>query len=175
MLGVTEKKSPLDQVVDLFVYAPLGLALTVRDELPTLIERGRTQVEAQTTLARMIGQFVVVQGQKEAEKLARRMTGAANGPAPAPGPRPSTTPSFSGDMPGPGPDSRRKTTGGNGAAPSADHLAIPGYDALAASQVVPRLAGLSADELEAVRRYEAATRNRRTILARIQQLQSAAG
>ena len=43
-------------------------------------------------------------------------------------------------------------------------LAIPDYDSLAASQVVPRLAGLTADELEAVRAYEAAHRARRTIL-----------
>jgi hypothetical protein len=50
-------------------------------------------------------------------------------------------------------------------------LAIPGYDSLSASQVVQRLAGLAADELEAVRTYEAATRGRRTILARVSQLQ----
>jgi hypothetical protein len=55
--------------------------------------------------------------------------------------------------------------------PSADHLAIPGYDSLSASQVVPRLAGLDPDELEAVREYEAATRGRRTILSRIAALQ----
>ena len=50
-------------------------------------------------------------------------------------------------------------------------LAIPEYDALAASQVVPRLAGLSAAELEAVRMYETDHRARRTILARLDQLQ----
>ena len=50
-------------------------------------------------------------------------------------------------------------------------LAIPGYDSLAASQVVPRLAGLSPDELAAVGAYETAHRARRTILTRIRQLQ----
>jgi hypothetical protein len=50
-------------------------------------------------------------------------------------------------------------------------LAIPGYDSLAASQVVPRLAGLSAEELAAVGAYETAHRARRTILTRIRQLQ----
>ena len=53
-------------------------------------------------------------------------------------------------------------------------LAIPDYDSLAASQVVPRLAGLTADELEAVRAYEAAHRARRTILGRVAQLQQSA-
>jgi hypothetical protein len=51
-------------------------------------------------------------------------------------------------------------------------LAIPDYDSLAASQVLSRLAGLSADELEAVRLYEAAHRGRKTILSRIAQLQA---
>ena len=55
-------------------------------------------------------------------------------------------------------------------APAAGELAIPDYDALSASQVVPRLAGLAADELDAVRRYEAANRGRKTILSRIAQL-----
>jgi hypothetical protein len=49
-------------------------------------------------------------------------------------------------------------------------LAIPSYDSLSAPQVVQRLAGLTREEIEAVRRYEAATRGRRTILARAEQL-----
>ncbi len=51
-------------------------------------------------------------------------------------------------------------------------LAIPSYDELAASQVIPLLDGLRADELEAVRRHEAAGRGRRTVLSRIAQLQT---
>ncbi len=54
---------------------------------------------------------------------------------------------------------------------SAEDLAIPGYDSLSAPQVVQRLAGLSMEELDAVRSYEAATRHRKTILTRISQLQ----
>ena len=52
-------------------------------------------------------------------------------------------------------------------------LAIPDYDSLSSSQVLPRLAGLGTDELEAVRTYEDAHRGRKTILNRITQLQSA--
>jgi hypothetical protein len=51
-------------------------------------------------------------------------------------------------------------------------LGIPDYDSLSASQVVPRLAGLSQDELEAVRAYETANRGRRTVLSKIAQLQA---
>ena len=56
------------------------------------------------------------------------------------------------------------------AAPSEARLAIPGYDALSASQVVERLAGLSGEELAAVRHYETGHRRRRTILGKIEQL-----
>jgi hypothetical protein len=59
-------------------------------------------------------------------------------------------------------------------APSPDDLAIPDYDSLAASQVVPRLASLSGDELADVEVYERAHRARQTILNRVRQLQSAA-
>lgn len=60
-------------------------------------------------------------------------------------------------------------------AASSDHLAIPGYDSLSASQVVPRLESLAPDELEAVRLYEAGSRARKTILGRIGQLQRSTG
>jgi hypothetical protein len=59
--------------------------------------------------------------------------------------------------------------------PAAESLAIPDYDALSASQVVPRLPGLTAEELEAVRAYEVAGRGRKTILARVAQLQAPKG
>jgi hypothetical protein len=49
-------------------------------------------------------------------------------------------------------------------------LPIPGYDALSASQVVERLVGLAPEELDAVHEYEAAHRQRRTILGKIEQL-----
>jgi hypothetical protein len=49
-------------------------------------------------------------------------------------------------------------------------LPIPGYDALSASQVVERLVGLAPEELDAVHRYEASHRQRRTILGKIEQL-----
>lgn len=57
-----------------------------------------------------------------------------------------------------------------GAVADANELAIPGYDTLAASQVVQRLSSLRQDELDAIRAYELSTRGRRTILHRISQL-----
>jgi len=59
--------------------------------------------------------------------------------------------------------------GANGHNPPT-HLAIPGYDSLSASQVVQRLDGLSSAELADVRAHELASRRRRTILSRVDQL-----
>jgi hypothetical protein len=53
-----------------------------------------------------------------------------------------------------------------------DDLPIAGYDSLSASQVVGRLATLTADELDAVEYYESAHRSRRTILAKVAQLRA---
>ena len=63
---------------------------------------------------------------------------------------------------------------GNGAGetPPVASLAIPDYESLAASQVVPRLAGLTPAERAAVGRFETANRGRRTILNRIAQLEA---
>jgi hypothetical protein len=93
-----------------------------------------------------------------------------SGAATADGVAPSRTTSSSGSK-----TSTRRQTASNGSSrrrktPEAATLGIPEYDSLAASQVVPRLAALTPDELAAVRAYEAAHRGRRTILGRVDQL-----
>jgi hypothetical protein len=175
---MTDEKRPLDQALELFVYAPLGFALAARDELPKLVEKGRATLDPQLAMARMIGEFAVTHGQKEAEKAVRQATellGDVLGrPTPPPAPAAPTSASAPGPVPAPPRAPRAPKAATNGSGPKADHLAIPGYDALAASQVVQRLAGLSAEELEAVRAYEEATRHRKTILTRVSQLQAEA-
>ena len=52
-------------------------------------------------------------------------------------------------------------------------MAIPDYDSLAASQVVPRLASLEPAELAQVLVYEQSHRARQTIINRVRQLQAA--
>jgi hypothetical protein len=56
--------------------------------------------------------------------------------------------------------------------PDEADLPVQDYDSLAASQVVPRLASLSDDELASVGVYERAHRNRQTILNKVKQLQA---
>ncbi|HUP69857.1 MAG TPA: hypothetical protein VM142_08575 [Acidimicrobiales bacterium] len=166
---MSEPRSPVDQLLDLLVYAPVGIAMAVRDELPRLVEKGRSQADSQVALARMLGQMAAGKGQQEIARMLNEIWSRVSGGAGAPGESPPPTePAVAPTRPGSRPSPRPSTT------PSASDLAIPGYDALSAPQVVQRLSGLSPEELEAVGTYEAATRHRQTILGRIAQLQSGA-
>ena len=183
---MNDSKSPLDRVVELFVYAPVGLALSARDLVPGLVERGRRQVDPQVGVARMVGQMAVSQGRSQAEKALEHAVASAQATLeqlgvldhsePSPGPEASSTPATSPPPPPPpsdgpivAPAAPPVPRTGNG--PAAAALAIPDYDSLSASQVLPRLSSLSNDELEAVRAYEQAHRGRKTILNKIAQLQ----
>jgi hypothetical protein len=180
---VTDTKSPLDQAVELLFYAPVGLAATARDLVPTLIKRGRQEVDPQVGLARMVGQMAVAQGRSQAEKvfdrtLAQAQTklrhlGLLGDEAPT-GTDVPTTATAESPARGPvRPDTRTEQAGPSTtseSSPAAVTLAIPDYESLSASQVVPRLSSLSAEELEAVRAYEDAHRGRKTILNKIAKL-----
>lgn len=172
-----EKKRPLDAVADLVVFAPLGLALTARENLPELITKGRTQLNSQVTMARMIGQFAVTEGEKDLRKRLEGLaaTLSALGILPEPAEPEPTAPEPAVPAPGGVAAPPHEAAPPDGPAPDSAALAIPGYDTLSASQVVQRLAGLAPDELEAVRQYEGGTRGRRTILSKVSQLQSGAG
>lgn len=188
-------RGPVGQLVDLCVYAPLGLALDARALLPELVDRGRSQVG----MARMVGEFAVKWGSTRAEAAVGeaqdkalgllRATGLApvddrDRTASATGSSADATPA---DATAPAADATASDATASDAGPTGDEgsdqedptepavdvddLAIPDYDNLSASQVVPRLDGLTADELDAVGRYERAGRRRNTILGKVAQLQ----
>jgi hypothetical protein len=253
---VTDNKSPGDRLLELVVFAPTGLAVSLVEEFPKFVEKGRHRVEGQVHTARLVGQFAFQMGRRQLEQTISHFAGhddastleadvatpapEAPPPAPAPAPRAFGAPAseapvsevptsegkvstftpgarqretrapeaevsppghggddfsrrvFEPEIPKPGPrpgaTPAAGTRGESGATPwrapvwlsggpangtgSPASLAIPGYDSLSASQVVQRLEGLSSSELEEVRRYEAAHRQRRTILHRVEQLLS---
>lgn len=150
--------------MDLVVFAPIGLVTSAREELPALAAKGRERLELQLHNARIVGELVVTEGRKELERRFgdghRPATGMADG-------RPATTP----PAPLAGDEVRSAAPPRPSDAMSAGiGRVISDYDTLSASQVVRRLDGLSPTELEAVRRYEAAGRQRRTILSRVDEL-----
>lgn len=165
---MTDEKKPLDQAVELAVFAPIGFALEARRLLPSFVERGRQQVN----MAKMVGQFAVAHGQstaakkltkaqEQAESILAEFGLGATPPAAIPVPeRPAAATA-------PAPAAAPRSGAGAAELPIAD------YDSLAASQVIPRLAGLSGDELRAVHDYEVTHRGRKTILGKIAQLDGA--
>ena len=172
---MTDEKTPIEQALDVLLYAPVGLVFSARELLPKLAEKGRNQLG----MAKMIGQFAVQQGQTEAgkvlgqaqkqalstlEQLAGRPSAPSANGATSNGTAPKPAPAIDVEV--------VETPAAPTSGPEAVTLAITDYDSLSASQVLPRLNGLSADELEAVRSYEAAHRGRKTILNRAAQLQS---
>lgn len=176
---VSPDRSPLDEVLDLFVYAPVGLAITAAEELPKMIDRGRDVLGSSVNAARVIGRVAVNQGRVEVSRLAsqwndlssvlrsgamtpRRETGRDEAPAPRHDATPARPPVTTTARP-----TKR-------AAPAPPTLGIPGYESLSASQVVSRLDGLTPGQRAAVKEYESSTRGRRTILGRIAQIESGA-
>jgi len=198
-----EQTSPLERLVELFVYAPVGLALSAKEELPAIVDRGRRSLTSQVALARFVGKLALTRGTREAtrfigqaaDRVASTRLPFEQGPGAEPEPlrdafvRADTLDADAdvdggaeqprtGDPTRPPPwwvtrngDGPSAGVGGHDT-PTEAELAIPGYDSLSAPQVVQRLAGLAATELDAVRRYEDAHRGRRTILSRIAQLQA---
>ncbi|MCX7620410.1 MAG: hypothetical protein N2037_06145 [Acidimicrobiales bacterium] len=180
------RKTPIDHALDLFVFAPVGFVFEARSLLPRFAERGRRELET----AKLIGKHLL--GREATEQGAER--GRANRhahntlrvlgllPTPSDGngtSHPKREPAIppGSDRPleksGP-PDAPRRAPRAVPAVPAPDvaTLAIPDYESLSASQVVPRLESLSPEELEAIRLYESHHRHRATILNKIAQLQS---
>jgi hypothetical protein len=170
----------IHRALDLLVFAPVGVALTLAEDLPAIIVKGRQRFETDVRNARVIGRFVVTRGQREvAGRVSKLVNGeptAATEESPVARPRPAPTPAAS-PAPAAPPAPAASPAPAPSPKPAADpadaitvDAALAGYDTLSASQVVRRLESLGPDELRAVHRHEASHRNRRTILNRAQQL-----
>jgi hypothetical protein len=166
---MADEKNPVDHLLDLFVFAPLGLLWESRSLYPKLVREGRDQLGPRVQVARMVGQFAVKKGQQEAAKVVHRRRDQSAGEAPPSPPAPvAVRDAHNVVIP-----LRDDPDEIDGIAES--DLAIPSYGSLAASQVVSRLEGLSPVELESVRRYELSHRGRKTVLGKIAHLQATDG
>jgi hypothetical protein len=185
------ERDRLARALELAIYAPVGLGLYLKDLAPTVLNmfvaRGRAEVDRHqqavqqhVTSARSFGEVTLAFGVPMLRQRVQTQVDALRGKgaeedvviaaAPEPEPEPvvqaAEPPRWEPATPPPPVLSSIPTYD---AEASAD-LPIPGYDALSASQVVERLAGLPASDLDAVYAYEAAHRQRRTILGKIEQL-----
>ncbi len=186
--AVEEEATPLQRALDLLVFAPVGIALTVAEDLPGLIGKGHRRFETDVQNARIVGRIVVAQGQRHlVERVGKLLhLTSSDGTDDASDPTAPTAPTAPTD--GRSAEGAPKAQGAGATAvvaarptPSpkpeadpADELivegALAGYDTLSASQVVRRLESLGPADLEALKRYEASHRNRHTILNRAHQI-----
>jgi hypothetical protein len=155
-------EGPVRRTLEAFLFAPVGVAMSIKEDLPGLVDKGRGRVEQEISNARVAGEYVVGRFQRRISTRVDRLLHGLDGATPeaaeeARPPAPMAVPPAA----RPAPDAADAATLG---------AALADYDTLSASQVVRRLEGLGAEELRAVQRYEAATRNRRTILNRAGQL-----
>ncbi len=179
---------PCRQLLELFVYAPIGLMVEAKRMYPGVIDAGRQRVDNQIRLARLVGEFAVRQGRQLVE---RRLQEFARPSIDDDANRRLDPPSAASvDRTGAGFDSADRgltmsvpaPDTGPGSSPvipppemsvppvDAGSLAITGYDTLAASQIVDCLDGLPDEDLERIGRYEAAHRGRRTVLGQVARL-----
>jgi hypothetical protein len=148
--------------LDVCLFAPVGVAMNIKDDLPGLIDKGRDRVEQEISNARVAGEYAVGRFQRRlAARLDTLLRSDAGHPPKTPEEPGPTVPRAAPAPARPAPDAGDAATLG---------AALADYDTLSASQVVRRLEGLGPEELRAVQRYESATRHRRTILNRASQL-----
>lgn len=155
---------PVEHLLDLFLYAPIGLVSKGADALPELAKRGRTQA----TNARVVGQFALGATNAKArssladaeQHLHAFLKIVADAASPARS-NSSATKTEASDQ--------EQVSSESDAAASIDAV-ISGYDSLTAAQVLPLLADLSPQQCDLLDAYERSHRARKTILNRLRQL-----
>lgn len=181
-----DQENPVEQLIELLVYAPIGLLYEYQNVLPQLVRRGKSQVQ----LARLLGQAAANQGSASdvgatvadaasvvSSLVARLVTdiGAQVGLAPE---SPTPTPTQARPDAGSGSHERQShnRAGEEDGAPDPEPAPLPlpiaGYDGLTAREIIPLLDDLDPAQQARIRTHESANRNRKTVLAKLDRLGS---
>jgi hypothetical protein len=171
---VADQCQHVERLLDVALYAPIGLALTLRDQLPRRLRQHRQALENRVQLFRFVGELAVRYGRTQIERELRERgeadAAAANGDLSVL-PEPTATATSIEPLPNIAAATVVEPAGHVDGV--ADELPIGDYESLAAIHVVQRLGTLRYDEIEQIRKYEFTHRARRTVLAKIAQLQGA--
>lgn len=149
------------QLVDLFVYAPIGIALEAVDNMPKFVERGKSQL----TIGRFLARTAAKKGGSTLEGMAERFVNDASQ---------VIVDLFGIDLTPDGAEDDAPVVKPAKAVEAGDvELPIADYDSQAAAQIVKLLAQLTPDEWDQIEAHETAGRGRVTILRKITQLRDA--
>ncbi|MCB0955946.1 MAG: hypothetical protein KDB12_07270, partial [Ilumatobacter sp.] len=58
-------KPPAARLLEALVYAPIGLAVQVREDLPRLVADGKAELENRVRVARWVGEMAVHYGRRQ--------------------------------------------------------------------------------------------------------------
>ena len=156
---------PLAQLVDMFIYAPIGMLYEYPDVLPQLIKKGKSQVQ----IAKVLGEFALRKGQSDpsafatesfasaGDAIARLITELGDMFTGAEGHAPATS-------------AVRAQVASRSASESAEHLPIANYDNLTAREIVGMLNDITPAQRARIRAHEVANRSRKTVLSKLDQL-----
>lgn len=133
------RRPPLETLLDVALYAPIGVAAVLGDEIPRRCAQRRRSMGEQLTFARFVGEMAVKFGRHQ---LATRSAPEA----------PVTT----------------AVEPSEAVADLTEPFA--GYTTMAAAHIVARLDQSNLTEVHLVGQFEAATRHRTTILAKVAQI-----
>ncbi len=158
MSAEDDREQAVERLLDLFLYAPIGLVATGSENLDEYIRKGREKA----MVARTVGEFAL---RGVDDRLAGSLAGMEG-----------MIREFLRIVVSTSTPSRQRPTAdaaptGAGATGSVDDL-IAGYDAMTAREILPLLDGLDDAALSRVEHHEMAGRNRSTVLARIRRLRA---
>ncbi len=149
---VSDEENLGEQLLNLLIYAPIGLLLEAKDLIPKLADRGRGQV----ALTQLAGKVAGNRGRDETAPLFRQLVEAARA---ALGSMTTDEHELSDELDDHGESSE-------------DDLSLPikNYNAFSAPQLLEKLEALDQQQLDEILDYELTHRDRQTVTNRIKQL-----
>ena len=155
------EQDPTEQLLEFFLYAPVGLALEAVDNLPKYVERGKSQV----TIGRFLAKTAAKRGSAAFETVGERVMNDIGQ---------VFVDFFDIDLTADEAEADVEVVAAVSPPPPTAQLPIDEYDSQAAAQIIKLLAQLTPDELDQIEAYELENRNRVTVCRKIEQLRKAA-
>jgi hypothetical protein len=173
--GDDETPPGVNQLLDMFIYAPIGMLYEYPEVLPQLVKKGKSQVQ----LAKVMGEFAIRKGQADPAAFASEGFASAGGAIAKL--ITELGEMFAESQGSNGAGERRSGSTSESAAIEAkasvvspnkptSRLPIANYDKLTAREIVGLLSDITPAQRARVRAHETQNRARKTVLSKLDQL-----